>query len=182
MPGAGDPYFYEWYVGIENVIKMLNPDSGIRCVIFQHDEYDTIDDVVVEYTNDTVQMCYQIKHNVETAVPKSLTFGSMKQPEWNMLLDRLYPLVIRINDDGEYALFHNDFRVFLMGIIHPYQIRYEEIALSLAQYFLQNNEGILSYILGIPLLQCAKQNKLIPQYFTNEFVINALFCMVSIAI
>ncbi len=69
-----------------------------------------------------------------------------------------------------------------MGIIHPYQIRYEEIALSLAQYFLQNNEGILSYILGIPLLQCAKQNKLIPQYFTNEFVINALFCMVSIAI
>ena len=34
MPGAGDSYFYEWYVGLENVIKMLNPDSGIRCVIF----------------------------------------------------------------------------------------------------------------------------------------------------
>ena len=49
MPGAGDSYFYEWYVGLENVIKMLNPDSGIKHVVFQHDEYDTIDDVVVGY-------------------------------------------------------------------------------------------------------------------------------------
>ena len=59
MPGAGDPYFYEWYVGLENVIKMLNPDSGIRCVVFQHDEYDAVDDVVVEYADGDTQMCYQ---------------------------------------------------------------------------------------------------------------------------
>lgn len=77
MPGAGDTSFYEWYVGLENVIKMLNPDSGIRCVIFQHDEYDTVDDVVVEYTDGNVQICYQVKHNVETAETQSLTFGSM---------------------------------------------------------------------------------------------------------
>lgn len=77
MPGAGDAILYEWYVGLENVIKMLNPDSGIRCVIFQHDEYDTVDDVVVEYTDGNVQMCYQVKHNIETAETKSLTFGSM---------------------------------------------------------------------------------------------------------
>ena len=64
MPGAGDAILYEWYVGLENVIKMLNPDSGIRCVIFQHDEYDTVDDVVVEYTDGNVQMCYQVKHNM----------------------------------------------------------------------------------------------------------------------
>lgn len=77
MPGAGDAILYEWYVGLENVIKMLNPDSGIRCVIFQHDEYDTVDDVVVEYTDGNVQLCYQVKHNIETAENKSLTFGSM---------------------------------------------------------------------------------------------------------
>ena len=77
MPGAGDAYFYEWYVGLENVIKMLNPDSGIRCVVFQHDEYDTVDDVVVEFANGDTQMCYQVKHNIETAAPRSLTFGSM---------------------------------------------------------------------------------------------------------
>ncbi len=108
----------------------------------------------------------------------ALNYG-MSQPEWTMLLDRLFPLVIRINDDGTYALFHNDFRVFLMGIIHSYQARYEDIALSLANYLLQNNEGILSYTMGIPLLQCAEKSELIPQYFTTEFVINALVERVS---
>lgn len=103
----------------------------------------------------------------------ALDYG-MGQTEWNMLLDRLFPLIIRINDNGEYALFHNDFRVFLMGVIHSYQARYEEIALSLAEYLLQNNEGTLSYVMGIPLLQCAKKEDLIPQYFTTEFVINSL--------
>ena len=77
MPGAGDPHIYEWYVGLENVIKMLNPDSGIKHVIFQHDEYDTIDDVVVEYNNGDAQVCYQVKHNIGTAAPNNLTFGSM---------------------------------------------------------------------------------------------------------
>ena len=103
----------------------------------------------------------------------ALDYG-MGKAEWDMILDRLSPLVIRINNEGEYALFHNDFRVFLMGIIHSYQARYEEIALSLAKYLLQNNEGLLSYVMGIPLLQCAKKEELIPQYFTAEFVINAL--------
>lgn len=103
----------------------------------------------------------------------ALNYG-MSQAEWDMLLDRLFPLIIRINDNGEYALFHNDFRVFLMGVIHSYQARYEEIALSLAEYLLQNNEGVLSYVMGIPLLKCAKKEELIPQYFTAEFVINSL--------
>lgn len=103
----------------------------------------------------------------------ALDYG-MGKAEWDMLLDRLSPLVIRINDEGEYALFHNDFRVFLMGVIYSYQARYEEIALSLAEYLLQNNEGLLSYVMGIPLLQCARKEELIPQYFTTEFVINAL--------
>ena len=35
-PGSGDPYFYEWYVGLSNIIEMLNPDSEIKSVTFQH--------------------------------------------------------------------------------------------------------------------------------------------------
>ena len=111
---------------------------------------------------------------VNTRILAAALNTGMSQTEWNMLLGRLYPLVGRINDEGEYALFHNDFRVFLMGVIHSYQQRYEEIALSLAEYLLQNNEGILSYVMGIPLLQCARKEVLIPQYFTAKFVINAL--------
>ena len=48
-PGIGDPHWYEWFVGLKYAIEMLNPDSGITCVVFQHGEYNTIDDVVVEY-------------------------------------------------------------------------------------------------------------------------------------
>ena len=32
-PGIGDPYWFEWYVGLKNIINMLNPDNGIEYVI-----------------------------------------------------------------------------------------------------------------------------------------------------
>lgn len=67
-PGIGDPYWFEWYVGLKHVIEMLNPDNGIESVIFQHPEYDTIDDVVVEYKDDKKQICYQIKHEISTSI------------------------------------------------------------------------------------------------------------------
>ena len=61
-----------------------------------------------------------------------------------------------------------------MGVISEYQPRYEEIALALAQDLLQNEEGLLTYVTAIPLLECANRACLIPQYFTPGFVINAL--------
>ena len=76
-PGSGDPYFYEWYVGLSNVIEMLNPDSGIKSVTFQHADYNTVDDVVVEYTNGNKQFCYQIKHEKYTSNQTNLTFGKL---------------------------------------------------------------------------------------------------------
>ena len=104
---------------------------------------------------------------------QALPYG-MSQEDWSMVLDRLFPLIVRTEAEGEYTLFHNDFRVYLMGIIHAYQARYKQIALALAEYLLQNNEGLLSYTMGIPLLQCAERQDLVPQYFTPEFVIDAL--------
>ena len=47
-PGIGDPYWFEWCVGLKYIIEMLNPDSRISCVIFQHETFHTIDDVVVD--------------------------------------------------------------------------------------------------------------------------------------
>lgn len=76
-PGIGDPYWYEWFVGLKYVLRMLNHDSGISCVVFQHGEYNTIDDVVVEYDNGNKQLCYQVKHEISTSVSNSLTFGKM---------------------------------------------------------------------------------------------------------
>ena len=74
---------------------------------------------------------------------KALNYGLSKN-DWCMVLDGLFPLVNRTEIEGEYALFHNDFRVFLMSIMQRYQSRYKEIALALAEYLLQNDEGILS--------------------------------------
>jgi hypothetical protein len=61
-----------------------------------------------------------------------------------------------------------------MGQITGYQARYEEIAGFLADYLLHHNEGLLTYILTIPLLCHANKKELIPQYFTSSFVIDAL--------
>ncbi len=76
-PGSGDPYFYEWYVGLSNIIEMLNPDSEIKSVTFQHATYDTVDDIVVEYKDGKKQFCYQIKHEKLSSKPTNLTFGKL---------------------------------------------------------------------------------------------------------
>ena len=82
-PGIGDPYWYEWYVGLKNVIDMLNPDSRIVSVTFQHGEFDTIDDVVVEFADSGSQICYQIKHEILTSKESNLTFGKLLEKEEN---------------------------------------------------------------------------------------------------
>ncbi len=73
LPGIGDPYWYEWFVGVENIIKMLNPDNGIEYVIFQSSAYETIDDVVVG-KKENMEVCYQVKH---VRTEKNLTFSAL---------------------------------------------------------------------------------------------------------
>ncbi|MGF9992362.1 AAA family ATPase [Bacillus mycoides] len=75
-PGIGDPYWYEWYVGLEQVIKMINSDYNISYVIFQSDVHNTIDDVVVGY-DDKKEVCYQVKHEVGDIGKGNLTFSKL---------------------------------------------------------------------------------------------------------
>lgn len=82
-PGISDPYFYEWYVGLMKIIEMLNPDSQIDYVIFQCEEYDTIDDVVVHYKDGIKQLCYQIKHEISTSKSNNLTFSNILEKREN---------------------------------------------------------------------------------------------------
>lgn len=98
----------------------------------------------------------------------------ISETEWRQILDKLYPLIIPCGENGEYALFHNDFRIFLMGTVNGYEVLYRDIALALAEYLLHNEKGLLTYVSAIPLLQCAERTDLIPTYFTAGFVINAL--------
>lgn len=82
-PGINDPNWYEWYVGLKYVIEMINPDSNIEYVIFQHEDYDTIDDVVVQYKNGDKQLCYQVKHQISTSKMNNLTFGKLLEKSKN---------------------------------------------------------------------------------------------------
>lgn len=47
--GTGDPYWYEWSVGLLYMVKMINSDSGIKNVVLQSEDSQSLDDVVVTY-------------------------------------------------------------------------------------------------------------------------------------
>ncbi len=72
-PGMGDPYWYEWSVGEQYIIDMLNPDNGIKTVTLQAFVSLGLDDVVVSYDDDTT-LFIQVKHSRTNA---SLTFGDL---------------------------------------------------------------------------------------------------------
>ncbi|WP_077595967.1 ATP-binding protein [Oceanobacillus kimchii] len=75
-PGIGDPYWYEWYVGLERIIEMINLDSNISYVIFQSEIHNTIDDVVVGIGNEE-EVCFQVKHEVGNTGKGNLTFSKL---------------------------------------------------------------------------------------------------------
>jgi hypothetical protein len=75
--GIGDPYWYEWFVGLGCVISMLDSDSVIESVTFQKGDYSAIDDVVVKYTDGKQEYCYQVKHEIETSSKNALTFNEI---------------------------------------------------------------------------------------------------------
>jgi len=60
--GLGDPYWYEWGIGLLKAVEMLNPDSDIEAVAFQKDGIKGWDDVVVRYRSGH-QDYYQVKHS-----------------------------------------------------------------------------------------------------------------------
>ena len=59
--GTGDPYWYEWEVGLFYALDMLNPDSGIKYVQLQVTDAQKLDDVVVVYKDGSATRV-QVKH------------------------------------------------------------------------------------------------------------------------
>lgn len=86
--GKGDPYWYEWTVGLLRVVEMLRPESGIKSVSFQVTGGKGWDDVVVNYADNRSDFL-QIKHS---RVGKSITFGDLvsADDQGDSLLSSLY--------------------------------------------------------------------------------------------
>ena len=57
QPGAADPYWYEWFVGLDKLISLIDPSTNIDSVTFQHSNLEGIDDVVVRFTDETPPCC-----------------------------------------------------------------------------------------------------------------------------
>ena len=72
-PGMGDPYWYEWSVGEQQIINMLNEDNNIEYVELQANVGLGLDDVVVTYSDGRV-LCIQVKH---TRADDTLTFADL---------------------------------------------------------------------------------------------------------
>lgn len=53
--GTGDPYWYEWSVGLLYMVKMLNPDNGIKNVVLQSQDSQSLDDVVITYEDGMIE-------------------------------------------------------------------------------------------------------------------------------
>lgn len=69
----GDPYWYEWSVGEQQIINMLNEDNNIEFVELQANVGLGLDDVVVTYSDGRV-LCIQVKH---TRADDTLTFADL---------------------------------------------------------------------------------------------------------
>lgn len=58
-PGIGDPYWYEWSVGEQQILNMLNEDNNINYVELQANTGLGLDDVVVTYKDARV-LCIRL--------------------------------------------------------------------------------------------------------------------------
>lgn len=71
--GKGHPYWYEWTVGLRQIVEMLDGDAGIASVSLQVAGIKGWDDVVVRKKDGTLRM-FQVKH---TRIGETLTFGDL---------------------------------------------------------------------------------------------------------
>ena len=71
--GIGDPYWYEWLVGVNYALDMLSPDTDISYVTLQASSTQGLDDVIVGYTDGSIKGV-QVKH---TRKNDTLTFNDL---------------------------------------------------------------------------------------------------------
>lgn len=100
-PGMGDPYWYEWSVGLNYIIEMLNPDNEIKYVELQADVSLGLDDVVVTYENGK-KIFIQVKH---TRVDDTLTFGDLVTKNDSNRRSLLQELAIGWNKEKENCIY-----------------------------------------------------------------------------
>lgn len=78
--GIGDPYFYEWTIGLEKIISLMSPEEGLQNVTLQSTVAGSLDDVVCKY-DDTFEFI-QVKH---TRSDETFGFSALLNGECSLL-------------------------------------------------------------------------------------------------
>ena len=74
LAGIGDPYWYEWSVGLYYALDMLNPDSDIEYITLQASVFQGLDDVLIKSKSSDKITGIQVKH---TRVSDTLTYADL---------------------------------------------------------------------------------------------------------
>ena len=72
IAGSGTPYWYEWEVGLLECLKMMS-DTTIKSVTLQSLDFQSLDDVVVCYTDGSI-INIQVKHS---DVKENFTYSTL---------------------------------------------------------------------------------------------------------
>ena len=72
IAGSGTPYWYEWEVGLLECLKMMS-DTTIKSVTLQSMDFQSLDDVVVCYTDGSI-INIQVKHS---DVKENFTYSTL---------------------------------------------------------------------------------------------------------
>ena len=72
IAGSGTPYWYEWEVGLLECLKMML-DTTIKSVTLQSVDFQSLDDVVVCYTDGSI-INIQVKHS---DVKENFTYSTL---------------------------------------------------------------------------------------------------------
>ena len=80
--GIGDPYWYEWSVGLFYALDLLNPDAEIEHVTLQSRDFQGLDDVVIKHTSGDITGI-QVKHtrDNDTLTYTDLVFAQKKDSD-----------------------------------------------------------------------------------------------------
>jgi hypothetical protein len=99
--GMGDPYWYEWLIGVYYALGMLPPDNDIDYVTLQAIEFQGLDDVVIGYKSGEISGI-QVKHTRDS---NSLTFYNLiySTPSRISLLAELFTDWKKMYESGLYS-------------------------------------------------------------------------------
>lgn len=80
IAGLGTPYWYEWEIGLLECLKMM-VESDIKSVVLQANEFRALDDVVVNYKDEST-VNIQVKH---TDINENFTYSFLSSGKDSLL-------------------------------------------------------------------------------------------------